>query len=151
MQTSMQFKKKLIRYVRRPIALALAVLALAPQSSKAVDFNVWVLARGQTWALLVPGSGTGGRVVWSSAYGCNITDRAARGEWVCPSYWATAWGEYTTYSQREYTCTTTAMGLVSLPGNQQFQVSTNPNCDSLHVSIWTNCDYKRKRIPLGSR
>ena len=142
----------LLRRFRHSGLLAILALGTFVSSSRAVDYNTWVYARGQ-WALLVSGSNTGGRVQYSPAYGCAITDRAARGETVCITPWATYPGEYVIGSYRSYTCGTTQMGTVPLPGSQQFAVSTNPNCDNLHYTICTQ--YRpnglTRRIPIGGR
>ena len=65
----------------------------------------------------------------------------------CPS----CGGEYTIDSGYYYTCASQRCGAVWLPFTWQGAVSTNPNCDEYHWWIWTNCDYKDVRVPIGSR
>ncbi len=71
----------LSQLLRKPIALAVLALALCSTAADAAQWLLWVNVQGKD-VRLIPGSGTGGRVVWSSSLGCWITDRAARGEWV---------------------------------------------------------------------
>jgi hypothetical protein len=142
----------LLRSLRRPALLAALALGALASAAQAVEFDRWVFANGR-WALILPGSNTGGRVQWSSTHGCYITDRAARGETVGIYSWATAAGEYSLGSYRTYTCGRTGMGAVALPSWQEFVVSTSPHCDTL---TYTHCTNYRvngltKGIPIGSR
>jgi hypothetical protein len=139
--------KNVLRQVARPAVLAIAGLVLCAASSQAVDFTVYVMARGSTWAQVVPGSNTGGRVI------NGITDRVARNETVYVWCWATRSGEYAVNARPQYTCGSgSGTGAFCLPNWTSFVVSSNPNCDALNYCIQnnfgqTNC----KKIPLGSR
>lgn len=146
----MQSLNLLVRHLRRPAVLALLALAAFTPASHAVSVRSDVYAKGR-WALVVPGSGTGGHVVWDSGRGCYITDRVSRGETVCVTYRATFAGEVTRNSGYRHDCGTYQCGAVPLPFSYNFTVPTTAGCNNLAVWIQTNCDYKCPSLPIGSR
>src|ERR1039458_1738756 len=70
--------KNVIRTLCRPAILAVVGLLMVAAASQAANMQMWVLTGGR-WALIVPGSNTGGQVIPNSTYGWT-TDRASRGE-----------------------------------------------------------------------
>jgi hypothetical protein len=63
----------------RALVLAFIAVAVLTTTTRACHFDMFVYVNGEQ-VYVVPGSGTSGRVVYSSMYYCKITDRVARGE-----------------------------------------------------------------------
>lgn len=128
------------------------------QAAKAVDLNVLVLANGTQWAKVVPGSNTGGRVIFSARHGCNITDRVSRGEVVEVEAWATPGEYYTQYSFKlisslgehldRHPCFLQYGGCLSL---QRFHVPESPLADNCRIRVVTCVDDDRYSLPVGRR
>ena len=52
---------RLVRKLTCSALLALAGMALLASTANAATLDLWVLVKGTQWAMLVPGSNTGGR------------------------------------------------------------------------------------------
>ena len=147
----MKTLKQIVRTLLRPAALALLGLAALAGTSQAARIDFQVYAKGK-WALIVPNHSAGGNVVWDQSRSCYVTAWAARGESICVFYSATFAGEYTCDSGGYYESGgSRSYGAIPLPYVYSSTVSTDPNKDFLHYWIWTNCDYKDKRVPIAKR
>lgn len=96
-------------------------------------------------------------MIYSPKYGCNITDRAQRGEYMEVDFWANTAAERA--NRRISRCWySSKCGHWALPCNPQsldaytgFNVPTNPACDESYVNITTASGTFSKRIPVGTR
>ena len=153
----MKINKTVIRNLVRPAVLAVAGLGLLVSSSSAATMDMWVLAKGTQWALLVPGSNTGGKVIYKPNYGCNITDRAARGEYMEVDFWASTAAERKNpaISRCWLSSAAGSIGLTCRPWNLAsytgFTVPTSPAWDNNYVNIQTVSGNFSTRIPVGTR
>ena len=135
----------------RAATLAVSALALLTTSSHASRIEMTVKAYGRQWALIVPGSNTGGRVVWNAARGRYITDRGARNEplSVCffasqPGEVAGSWGMYSSCNEND--------GVYPpLPFCRETYVPGPANCVNVHYWLFTNYGYNDVELPIGSR
>ena len=138
------------RKIGATVLLAALGLVATQTNVSAVRMEVSVLANGVTWARVVPGSNTGGRVVWSNTYWTYITDRVSRGETVWVDQYATYGGEYAV--NRGYTSSTGTVrfGGSALPGWIYWSVPGNP---SVNLSTWvqSNVEFKSFALPIGTR
>src|SRR6266478_1424643 len=100
---------------RRRLLLAMLASGLFASSTNASEIVMHVNAYGRQWALVVLGSNTGGRVVWNSARGEYITDRAARGEAIVVDFKATHPDERASDCGGYSSCYSRGFGDVSLP------------------------------------
>lgn len=128
------------------------------QAAKAVDLSLWVLANGTQWALVVPGSNTGGRVVYSPQHCTYITDRVSRGEVAEIWAWAQPAEYYTQFSFKLISTLGTHLDRrpCFLQGNgiysvQRFHVPESPLADNCRVRVVTCADDDRYSLPVGRR
>jgi hypothetical protein len=154
----------LVRNSRKFALLAAIGLAALTQTAQACHIELHVLAWGRD-ARVIPGSNTGGRVVWSSVYGCYITDQVTRGETMYAMLYpsttlettspAIAWANVKTDRlNRSFSVATTptltyASGSFGWTGN--FTVPTDVNWDDNFLQICSSSGLFRKRLPIGSR
>lgn len=145
---------------RLACAITLGILGSAAftQSAKAVDVSFWVLANGNQWAWVVPGSNTGGRVVYSHPHRSYITDRVSRGEVVEVIALASPREYYTQYTfslisslgvhLERQPCFLQGGGTYSV---QRFHVPDSPFADNCRVRLVTCADDDRVPLPVGRR
>lgn len=145
-----------LRRLSRRIVVGLLGLVALASTATAANVRMEVYAKGR-WALIVPGSNLGGRVVWSSAHGCYITDRAQRGEylWItkspstaaeynCPwAYWSDL------HSKANGRSVALSSGWMTL--YDYTQTPTGVSWDNNHIRICTVSGYYEQRLPVGSR
>jgi hypothetical protein len=149
--------KNIVRNLCRPVLPALAGLALLTSTASAATMDFWVLAKGTQWALLVPGSNTGGKVIYNAKYGCPITDRAARGEYMEVDFWAstTAERKNPAISRCWLSSAAGSVGLTCRPWKLAsytgFTVPTSPAWDNNYVNIQTVSGNFSTRVPVGTR
>src|SRR5215470_11111235 len=133
------------------ILLGAVSLVLLNTTSHAAEVFMYVKAYDTQWALIVPGSNTGGRVIWSPTYHDYITDRGNRGEAISVYYVADYTNERTIDCGGYSSCYSRNFGPVALPFERSGYVSTDPNCDNQHHWIWTNYGLNDVRLPIGGR
>jgi hypothetical protein len=146
-----------IRNLRRFAALAVLGAAFLATNCRAVSIEMWVLAKG-TWAILVPNSNTGGRVVYSATYGWYITDRAARGETVSAYLSPSTAAERTNPSILRCWLTSTA-GSKELRTDapkmstwvSNFTMPTSVFWDDNYINVKSVSGAFKVRIPCGGR
>jgi hypothetical protein len=136
---------------------ALGICLLTPASHAAqIELNVMV---GNKYVLVVPGSNTGGRVVYSKQHFSWITDRVLRGEKVDAWFWPSNPTEaQNPYVFRAWLTSTAGTGpTLRLPGGQTmltfatFTVPTSPLCDNNYIWVETmSLKNSSLRIPVGS-
>ena len=154
----MKTVKSIVRSLVGKAIMALAGLALLVSSAQAASVTeMWVLAKGNLWARLVPNSNTGGRVIYNNSRGYYYTDRAARGERVEVYYAPTTGAEQRDPVVRDCVLTSNAgqMRLPYYPGclpcYTWFNVPTNPAWDNNAVHLRTASGDFPQPIPVGSR
>lgn len=153
----MKTVKSILKNLVRPALLAFAGAALLVSTASGATAEMWVKARGTTWAWLVPGSNTGGKLVWNAQYCRYITDRAARGEQM--EVWfdtSTAAERYNPRISRVWRSSTVDSPPLSprwntLPSYVSFTVPVNPAADNNHIHITTASGTFSTRIPVGTR
>lgn len=147
---------KNVRRLGNRLAIAIAGLALISSLGRAATVELWVTAGGSQ-ALIVPGSNTGGRVIYSAAHRCLITDRAARGEEVVAFIYISTLEEWR--NPQIFGCWLSsdagAMNLqLSRPqmfATATFIVPTNPSWDDNQVNVRTVSASNPARLPVGRR
>lgn len=154
----MKAVKNIIRRLCGPAVLALLGLAIFTSASQAAKITFYVQVPGYSnlgWIQVVPGSNTGGRVVYSGSHGGYITDRASRGEAFCDVIEATTAAEFNFTGTCLYKVksdrATLQQAQVRLPYVKTFTVPTNPLDDNVTVSVNTPSGTYAKRIPIGGR
>lgn len=146
------------RRFARVTCLGLGLTLGLGQAAEAVDLHLWVLANGTQWARVMPGSNTGGRVVFNPSLGICITDRVSRGELV-EVYAFASWPERNTqYSFKlisslgdhldRHPCFLQGGGGHSV---QRFHVPESPLADNCRVRVVTCADDDRMPLPVGRR
>lgn len=133
--------------------LGLAILAPSSHAAK-IELNVTV---GNKYVLVVPGSNTGGRVVWNNQYGW-ITDRVMRGEKVDAWFWASNPAERANPRvNRAWLTSSVGEGpTLRLPWGPKmltfatFTVPTSPFADNNYVNVNTVTGNSALRIPVGT-
>jgi hypothetical protein len=156
----MKLIKTLLSKLSSPIALALAGAALCSALTQAAKIEYYVSLGpkyGNKYVLIVPGSNTGGRVVWSNPHGWWITDRASRGESV--DAWFTANTKAERTNSRISKCWLSSTGgnaNLRLWGSNMltattFTVPTSPFWDNIYVNVNTASGTFSMRLPAGSR
>ena len=146
----MQHFQKTSRSVQLTSVLVALGLLLVATSSHAITGN-------HTWAKVVPGSNTGGAVLWNDSIGW-YTDRVSRGEQAMIFCRPSRAGEsgwdrgYTT------TCGTTRFGPfgpsplnASYAYGQGYVIPTNPACDNLRIWVKSNFETATLHLPIGTR
>ena len=154
----MKIVQNIIRNLGRPVTLALAGLALCAATTQAASIEMWVYAKNTSWAILVPGSNTGGRVVYSREYGCNITDRAQRGEtvdaWLAPTTAAERSNPVIKRCWLSSTAGTKELGCYQPKLStwiNDFKVPTSVFWDDNYINVTTASGTFKVRIPVGGR
>lgn len=147
---------RMVRSLTGQIAAGILGVASLASSADAAEITLEVYARNR-WAVIVPGSNLGGRVVWDSGRGRYITDRADRGEWLfitkspstsaergCPwAYWSDLHSRAINQSRA------LSSGWMTL--FDYTQTPTSPHWDNNHVRICTVSGLYERRVPVGSR
>lgn len=154
----MNLFSKTMRRMVCATTLGLLLSGAFTQAAKAVDVYLWVLANGNQWALVVPGSNTGGRVEYRAAYGTKITDRVSRGEVVEVWSFASPREYYTQYSFTLASslgvhydrCPSFLQGGGSY-NVQKFHVPESPHADNCRIRVQTCADDDRIALPVGRR
>lgn len=149
------------RSVGQIASAVVAAMLCTPATTPAADIYMWVSTTKHGWALLVPGSGTGGKVVFSRTYDCRITDRVIRGELVQAGFMPSAAVEY--FGGNATTWLSSKAGVMplvleplrpgtgpGLPATATFKMPTSPSWDNNHINIATAAGTFSTRIPLGS-
>ena len=129
------------------------LLALA-STAQAASIRMEVFTQGK-WVLVVPGSGTGGRVQWDPGRRCYITDRAARGELLFVTKSASTAAERANpviyWSDLQSSGGGFPLSGGCMTATDCFQVPLNPAWDNNYIRICTVPGLFRERIPVGSR
>jgi hypothetical protein len=146
------FTMKTIQY---SLAAVVTAFSLCVSDAKAVEVVFEVIPRGRTdWVLVVKGSGTGGRIVWSAARNRFISDRAERGE----SFRAAL--KATTAAERVSPTASITSNFIPIPGPftapigpvlVQSRVTTDANKDNLFVTAKSVSQTIKYDIPIGRR
>ena len=154
----MKIVTNIIRTLCRPAALALTGLALLATTSQAASIDLFVYLHGDDMALVVPGSKTGGRFVYSHYYGGYITDRVQRGEKVWAYLTPTTTAEMKNPVIKRFWRTSDAdskdIGCYSakLPMcSYDFTIPTNPFCDHNSLHLTTASGTFTMGVPVGTR
>ena len=133
--------------------LVLAGMAFLSSSASAASLDIWVNAKGKQWALLAPGSNTGGRVVYKAALGAYITDRAARGESLFATISLCTSAEQTNPAIGNCWLSSKAGTLPLRPQSFMilFAIPSSPAWDNNCLNVQTASGIFTTRIPVGSR
>jgi len=156
----MNIINKITRNLGRLAALAVLGVAFCASQCQAVNIEMWVLAKGKTWAMIIPGSNTGGYVIYNAQHGCYITDRAQRGETVKANLTAsTAPEKGPAALKRCWLSSTGGTRELSLYWNdgwlpdqiKSFTMPTSVFWDNNYINVKTVSGAFSLRIPCGGR
>ncbi len=151
---------KLIRNATGTAFLVPVALAGLCNSAHAVEIKMAVKVPRYSsagWVMVVPSANTGGRVTWSSRYGCYITDRVSRGETMRAIFVPSTPAEQATSMWNIQLATLNSdrgeilSAFFDLPYSWQFTVPTNRRDDNVYLYIETVSGEFTQEIPIGSR